>query len=333
MAATLFGDDGGVRPRSTRSRLLSWCLVAGLLTAACGTDDSHGTTAGGGDEASSTTTTTVAGAGGAPVTTAPPAPPTSARRSGVAPTTTAARRTPGATTADDPTEPAPGSGDVVPTAADDGSQGPPGAFARTLLRPQPATSIVLERAAQPGAAVAQSAVDRSAGTVSEVTAKPVDVRPQGVVDSGDTDWTADEVRRAADAATRVGQGGGRAVLRLLVLRGRFEGSADVLGVAVRGDVVALFSDNIAGAATPLVGRQAIEDAVLVHELGHVLGLVDLARDTGRADKEHPGHSSNSASVMYWAVESSLVGQVLNGPPPRTFDAQDLADLRALREGA
>jgi hypothetical protein len=102
---------------------------------------------------------------------------------------------------------------------------------------------------------------------------------------------------------------------------------------VRGDVLALFADNIADAATPLVSRASIEDAVLLHELGHVLGLVDLARDTGRADKEHPGHSSNSASVMYWAVESSLVGQVLNGPPPRDFDAQDRADLAALRNGA
>jgi hypothetical protein len=37
--------------------------------------------------------------------------------------------------------------------------------------------------------------------------------------------------------------------------------------------------------------------------------------------------------MYWAVESSLVGQVLNGPPPREFDAADLADLDALRNGA
>jgi hypothetical protein len=37
--------------------------------------------------------------------------------------------------------------------------------------------------------------------------------------------------------------------------------------------------------------------------------------------------------MYWAVESSLVTQVLAGGPPRDFDAEDLADLAALRNGA
>jgi hypothetical protein len=104
-------------------------------------------------------------------------------------------------------------------------------------------------------------------------------------------------------------------------------------VTVRGDVIAVFADQVAAAATPIVSRAAIEDAVLLHELGHVLGLVDLARDTKRADKDHPGHSANPGSVMYWAVESSLVGQVLNGPPPHDFDRDDLADLAALRNGA
>lgn len=187
--------------------------------------------------------------------------------------------------------------------------------------------------AQSGATIAEAAVERSARVLGEVTAKPVEARSTMALRTDDTDWSADEIRRTADAATAVSQGGGRAALRLLLLRGTYEGREDVLGVAVRGDTVALFTDNIARAATPFVSRHAIGDAVLLHELGHVLGLVDLARNTGRADKDHPEHSPNSASVMFWAVESSLVGQVLNGPPPKDFDAADLADLRALREGA
>ena len=314
-------------------------LVGGLLVAACsggddGTKDDDGPAVYGVD--STTTTTIVTDPDG--VT---PAPPTTAgagttvrRPSGHAPTgSPSTTATSGGDGGPPATEPAPGSGDVRPTATDDGSQGPPGAFARTLLRPQPATALVLERAAQTGASIAPAAVNRSAGVVAEVAAKPVDVRPQTTLTTTDTDWTADEVRAAADGAAKVAQGSGKAVLRLLLLKGTFEGSQEVLGVAVRGDVLAVFVDNVAGAATPLVSRQAIEDAVLLHELGHVLGLVDLARNTGRADKEHPGHSSNSGSVMYWAVESSLIGQVIGGPPPRDFDADDLADLKALRDGA
>jgi hypothetical protein len=166
-----------------------------------------------------------------------------------------------------------------------------------------------------------------------VSDKPVDVRPVRSLPGGAKAWTADDLRATADATSTVGQGGGRAVLHLLQVHGTFEGSEEVLGVAVRGDVIAFFPDSIEGSATPLVSAAAVEDAVVLHELGHVLGLVDLARNTGRADPDHPGHSRNTHSVMYWAVESSLVGQVLNGAPPKDFDGDDLADLAALRSGA
>ena len=327
-----------------RSRTLLVLLsLVGLGLAACGGGGGERDDGGDGSLFDVATSTTGGAAPGADGGTAASAPATSSPADAPATTRPVPARRPTATTAaggtDEPspgpaaTAPAPGSGDVQPTAADDGSQGSPGSFARTLLRPAPATAIVVERAAQSGAGIAQAAVDRSARVLGSVSGKPIDVRPPAALTTDDTDWSADEVRRAADAVARTPQGDGRAVLRLLALKGRFEGSEEVLGVAARGDVLALFVDNIAGAATPLVGRQAIEDAVLLHEFGHVLGLVDLARDTGRADKEHPGHSSNRASVMYWAVESSLIGQVIDGPPPRDFDAADLADLRALRDGA
>ena len=70
----------------------------------------------------------------------------------------------------------------------------------------------------------------------------------------------------------------------------------------------------------------------MHELGHVLGLVGLAINAERQDPDHKGHSQSDDSVMFWAVESSLIGQVLGGSPPRDFDQQDLDDLAAIRRG-
>ena len=76
----------------------------------------------------------------------------------------------------------------------------------------------------------------------------------------------------------------------------------------------------------------MERAVVTHEMGHLLGLVDLVLDDKRGDPAHPGHSTNRGSVMFWAVETSLVGQVLGGPPPVDFDSDDVADLRKIRTG-
>jgi hypothetical protein len=36
--------------------------------------------------------------------------------------------------------------------------------------------------------------------------------------------------------------------------------------------------------------------------------------------------------MYWAVESTLIGDLVTGGPPQDFDTADLADLGAIRRG-
>jgi hypothetical protein len=99
---------------------------------------------------------------------------------------------------------------------------------------------------------------------------------------------------------------------------------------VRGDTAAVFVDQVNGASTPLVGSGGIESAVVTHEVGHLMGLVDLFLHTGRQDPDHPGHSTNPGSVMYWAVESNLVADLLQGGPPKDFDSADLADLQTIR---
>lgn len=262
--------------------------------------------------------TTVAGAattaprGGEPATTAPPR-----GSEPVAPPATGSR-TP---------EPEPGE-DPIAAAA----KGGVGAFARTLLRPEPATRIVVDLLVESGATPSERTIDHAVATLREVTGKPVAITTTAI-GGGQDKWTGAELRALADEKAPTAQGDGTAAIRALFVKGGLEDSDSAVGVAVRGDVVAVFSDRVSEASSPLVSRSRMEDAILIHEIGHVLGLVDLALDTGRDDPEHPGHSRNSGSVMYWAVESTLVGQALNGPPPTNYDSQDLADLAKLRSGA
>lgn len=220
-----------------------------------------------------------------------------------------------------------------PNAPDSGAKGGVGAFARTLLRPQPATSIVVEVLVQQGAEPRQSALDHLASTLREVSGKAVSLAgPVAVPVNGDR-TSAQQIRELSDRYSRTPHTGSQAVIRLLYLTGEFADEENVIGVAVRGDTAAVFKDAVRAAGSPFAGSAIIEEAVVVHEVGHILGLVDIALDTGRADPEYPGHSRNRGSVMYWAVESRLVAQALGGPPSRTFDADDRTDLTRLRSGA
>ena len=72
----------------------------------------------------------------------------------------------------------------------------------------------------------------------------------------------------------------------------------------------------------------------MHEFGHLLGLVNLVYQSpvDHEDPDHPGHSNNEDSVMYWAVESSDISNIFSGQLPDEFDQDDLDDLAGLKSG-
>lgn len=216
--------------------------------------------------------------------------------------------------------------------ADTGAAGNVGAYARTLLRPAPATSIVLEVFEQSRAEPDKNTLDHAVSVWQQNADKPVTDSPPVVVTGGAQAWTPDQLRALADQQTHTRQTGSRAVVHLLYLRGTFQGDTSILGISVRGDVAVVFQDQVRSSASPVAPRSVIEDAVTEHELGHILGLVDLVLHTGRGDPQHPGHSTDKHSVMYWAIESDVVSQVIDGSLPVDFDDADRADLATIRNG-
>jgi hypothetical protein len=127
------------------------------------------------------------------------------------------------------------------------------------------------------------------------------------------------------------------ILYVLYVNGSFAGDDEALGVAYESSAFAVFAEKIReAAATPLVPAIAIEEAVIVHEMGHVLALVNIGYTSPRKheDPQHEHHSNNSESVMYWAIDNVGIAGLLQGrpSPPTRFDADDLADLADLRSG-
>ncbi|HLE48105.1 MAG TPA: hypothetical protein VI818_07400 [Candidatus Thermoplasmatota archaeon] len=199
------------------------------------------------------------------------------------------------------------------------------------------TRLHVEIDHQQGKAPHASAQDMLRNRILERCNKPdgVQIQVTPFPESDDT-WTLSEIKALEKLKRDNGASGNTAVLYILYLGGKYE-TEGVIGVQYGPTSFALFKDTIANAANPTnpvlplaFTATDVERSVIVHEFGHVLGLVNhgtpMVRD--HEDKERPGHSKNKDSVMYYAVESLFLGQVFSGPPPTNFDADDIADLRA-----
>lgn len=156
-------------------------------------------------------------------------------------------------------------------------------------------------------------------------------------------WTAEELYALVAAHRTTPAPVETTVFQVFYLEGSYPagtgGTGSALGVEVDGAIV-LFPDPfrqdepVSRASHEADDR--LERAVLVHELGHAMGLVDggapLTRD--RVDREDPCecHSTNPGSVMSTSPELSDIGLNLLGVAemPWQFDDDDLADLAALR---
>ena len=124
------------------------------------------------------------------------------------------------------------------------------------------------------------------------------------------------------------------VIHILYLNGEYQDNDKTLGLAYTGSSFVLFKEKIEDASFLLISPADIEKSVIVHEFGHLLGLINNGYKSphDHEDSQHPNHSNNEESVMYWAIESQDIGNQLDGEPPNEFDADDIDDLRLIKEG-
>jgi hypothetical protein len=217
----------------------------------------------------------------------------------------------------------------------------------------PWTDLVVEVDYAPGHAPSEAATTHLVDELRNVTGKRdvvLDER-QTLNDTPGKTWTAQDLVALESATRRHAHAAPHALLHVLYPSGAYNASGDVAGVTISGPVlgpVAIFLDKLRSSScvpTPLGGiglpvdqpaqaLDALESATLLHEVGHAMGLVDnglpMAKD--HEDKDHPGHSTDAKSVMYWQLDTcSGLRQALlqDGSVPATFDADDHADLRSV----
>lgn len=166
----------------------------------------------------------------------------------------------------------------------------------------------------------------------------------------DHGWTFGELRALANSNFDLELPANTTSMHVMFLDGHYAEAAGgtVLGIAWDNRHIAIFKRGVeqacgtAGVPAPLESQlcQDAELAIWLHEVGHVIGLVDigLVMTTNHEDPEHPGHDHNRDCVMYWAYEGDALVQRLAedllgaGNGALDFDAECLADIAALRDG-
>ncbi len=133
-------------------------------------------------------------------------------------------------------------------------------------------------------------------------------------------------------------GGDTAVVYVVYVNGVPLENREADGVAYTSRSMAVFRDQYAAPFADAGSRTSEEATVLVHEMGHLLGLVNLVYQSDQKtlhnspipyeDKDHPGHTMNTSDVMYYASEAPGPGSV----PPLNFGWETAHDLEGLKSG-
>lgn len=150
----------------------------------------------------------------------------------------------------------------------------------------------------------------------------IDTVAKKVVSSNDAIATEEKVRKFFTKGKNI-------TLHILITNGVNPNPA-ILGMAYRNTSVVLYGSNIIKHSTSKgkLTRAELETSVLLHEMGHLLGLVNKASATNaHSDEEHHDHCKNRACLMYWATETRSLSIINRRGAIPKLDDDCIEDLR------
>ncbi|MGB0175961.1 MAG: membrane metalloprotease [Owenweeksia sp.] len=213
-----------------------------------------------------------------------------------------------------------------------------GSSARDILSAERFGKMTIEVQYPAGFAPAAGVISEMQLFLSRYCNKPdgIEIVPREITTPDGDSYDFDDIRAIEKSKREIFNSGNNLALYIFFSDKEFsgnEGNQFTLGAAYQNTSTVIFlktiRDNIGGLGAP--SEALLTSTVLHHELGHLMGLVNLgtAQQQPHEDAEHEKHCNVESCLMYWAVESQaglgMVGGMSSAPD---FDAQCKADLKA-----
>lgn len=212
----------------------------------------------------------------------------------------------------------------------------PGASAQALVAGNIFKKLRLEILYMPGHAPTTNSLDQIKQFLSTHISKPdgIEVFTRQIPSFNQAQYSINDLTAIEESYRLAWNQEADMSLCILLVDGDFAASNQVLGLAYRNTSMALFQKTIyqysGGLTQP--PRATLESTIFLHELGHVLGLVNngAPMQNNHQDDANGRHCSNADCLMFYAVETTdFAANILGGNIP-TLDSdcsQDLAQLK------
>jgi hypothetical protein len=214
-----------------------------------------------------------------------------------------------------------------------------GSSARDYLTATTYTKLVVEIQSVSGFVPTAAAKNGLVSFLTNRLNKPagVEVVESTIASPGKATFTIEDVR-AIEAAHRTRSASGNAIVAyFLFLDGASasdSSSSKILGQAHGSSSMVMYESTIrslsGGFGQP--SRAVLEETILEHEFGHILGLVNTgtAPVANHHDSAHGAHCTNTNCLMHWQVETGdVISNILGaGGSVLQLDNDCLTDLRA-----
>lgn len=208
-----------------------------------------------------------------------------------------------------------------------------GAAAQDFLRSDKYDKITVEILSVNGHALPQTTLNDFVAFIKDLVHKPsgIEIKTHAISSPTTNTYSVENLIEIEDGHRKWYNNKNGLALYIFIADGAYK-NENVLGVAYRNTSFAIFSNTIkertGGIGQP--DEEVVVQTVLQHELGHLLGLVNVGTSmvNDHQDSQHGHHCNDTSCLMYYAVDTGdFLSNLIGISTPPQLDNNCKADLK------